>query len=62
MRQTTREQMLHLKKGDTFYVNGERHKASVDSHMSEDASCDEFIVYDESGDGWFETDFPTEEL
>ncbi len=54
---TTPEEMKNLKNGDTFYIRGERHVASGDSHMSGDASCEEYIVYDENGTSWFETDF-----
>ena len=54
---TSAEEMKELKAGDVFYVRGERHTAQSDSHPSGDASCDGYIVYDESGKGWFETDF-----
>ena len=55
---TTRVQMQELKKGDEFFVNGKRHIATTDAHVSGDATCDEHIVYDEKGEGWFEKDFP----
>ena len=55
---TTRVQMQGLKKGDEFFVNGKRHVATTDAHVSGDATCDEYVVYDEMGEGWFETDFP----
>ena len=58
METTTKSQMKRLVKGDVFYVNGEKHTTSVDSHLSGDASCDEYIVYDENDEGWFESDFP----
>lgn len=57
---TTRKQMQELVEGDVFYVNGEKHTVSVDSHLSGEASCDEYIVYDENDEGWFESDFPDE--
>ena len=55
---TTRRRMRGLLKGDTFFVYGKKHVAAGDSHLSGDSTCDEFIVYDENGDSWFETDFP----
>ena len=58
MKNTTRRQMQELLEGDKFVVNGEEHVASVDSHLSGDASCDEYIVYDENDNSWFESDFP----
>ena len=57
MMNTTPEEMKNLKNGDVFYVKGERHVASCDSHQSGDASYDGYIVYDEKGNGWFEEDF-----
>jgi thymidylate synthase (FAD) len=54
---TSPEDMKKLKNGDVFYVKGERHTAVCDAHLSGDASCDEYIVYDENGTSWFETDF-----
>lgn len=57
---TTRREMKELREGDVFFVNGVRHVASTDSHLSGDASCQEYIVYDEEDEGWFETDFPEE--
>ena len=54
---TTKNQMKSLMVGDVFYVNGEKHTASSDAHLSGDASCEEYIVYDEDGEGWFESDF-----
>ena len=50
--------MKTLKKGDTFVLNGVAHTASCDSHICGDASCDEYVVYDEDDEGWFEPDFP----
>lgn len=52
--------MMNLKKGDTFIVNGEKHTASVDAHLSGDASVDCYIVYDENDESWFDDDFPDE--
>lgn len=54
---TTREQMRNIKKGETFFVDGEMRTASTDSHLSGDASYDGYIVYDENGESWFEEDF-----
>lgn len=55
---TTREEMRYLEDGDLFFISGEEHTADGDSHLSEDASCDEYIVYDEAGNSFFESDFP----
>ena len=55
---TLREEMRNIKTGDKFYIYGQEHTASADAHLSGDASCDEFIVYDENGESWFESDFP----
>lgn len=55
---TTRKEMKGIKEGDTFVLNGITHTASSDSHLSGDASFDEYIVYDEDGEGWSESDFP----
>ena len=60
MKNTTRRKMQKLLKGDKFIVYDKEHTASSDSHISGDASCDEYIVYDENGNSWFETDFPIE--
>ena len=60
MKNTTRRQMQELLEGDKFVVNDDEHVASSDSHLSGDASCDEYIVYDENGNSWFESDFPDE--
>ena len=49
--------MKKLKTGDVFWVNGQMHKATVNSHQSGDSTCDEYIVYDENDEAWFETDF-----
>ena len=54
---TTKEEMKKLKDGEWFVVNGERHRAVGDSHMSGDSTCDEYIVYDNHGNSWFENDF-----
>ena len=54
---TTRTQMKKLKEGDEFYVYGERHIASEDSHPSESSGYDGYIVYDEDENSWFEEDF-----
>ena len=55
---TTREEMRLLREGDVFYVGGAQHTANGDAHPSGDASYDGYVVYDESGEGWFEEDFP----
>ncbi len=55
---TTRRQMQDLLEGDVFYVGGKEHTASCDSHLCGDASVDEYVVYDEDDNSWFETDFP----
>ena len=57
---TTRREMKELREGDAFFVDGIRHIASTDSYLSGDATCDEYIVYDEDNESWFETDFPEE--
>ena len=57
MLDTTPEKMRSLKKGDIFFIHGELHYAQCDSHLSGDACCDEYIVYDEHGTSWFERDF-----
>lgn len=54
---TSRHEMRNLHDGDTFYVNGEKHTAKGDSHLSGDASYDGYIVYDENDNSWFENDF-----
>ena len=55
---TTRAEMRNLQKGDLFYAQGVPRIAAYDADLSGDASCDEYIVYDENGNSWFETDFP----
>ena len=55
---TTRSQMKELREGDEFFIKGIQHVACVDSHLCGDATCGEYVVYDEDGEGWFETDFP----
>ncbi len=58
MKNTTREEMRSLKVGDTFWINGTRHTASAAAALCGDAEfSDEFIVYDENDEGWFESDF-----
>lgn len=57
MLDTSCEDMKDLRKGDCFYIKGVRHIASSDAHLSGDATCDEYIVYDEDGNSWFEKDF-----
>ena len=57
-RTTLRWDMENLRKGDTFYVNGEEHVAACDTHYSGDASYDGYIVYDESGESYFSDEFP----
>ena len=54
---TTINEMKNLKSGDLFWINGEMHKAVGNAHMSGDSTCEEYIVYDENGEGWFEEDF-----
>ena len=54
---TTKEAMKKIKRGDKFTVNNIEHIASTDSHLSGDSTCDEYIVYDEDNEGWFENDF-----
>ena len=54
---TSAREMKKLKDGDSFWINGVMHKAVGNAHLSDDSTCDEFIVYDEDGEGWFETDF-----
>ena len=51
------EDMRKLLKGELFFVNGASHIASTDAHISGDASYDGYIVYDEAGNSWFESDF-----
>ncbi len=58
---TTKRQMQDLCEGDTFYVNGEQHTAAYDAGLCGDASCEEYVVYDENGESWFESDFPESE-
>lgn len=55
---TTRKEMRDLMLGDEFTVNGQKHTASTDAHISGDSTCDEYVVYDENDGGWFESDFP----
>lgn len=57
MMYTTASEMRNIKSGDLFLVNGEVHRAIGNAHISGDASCEEFLVFDENGEGWFETDF-----
>ncbi len=57
---TTWQEMRNLRNGDVFYVNGEKHIAADDSHLSGDASYDGYVVYDENGESFFETDFPAD--
>ena len=54
---TSINDMKKLKSGDSFWINGEMHRAIGNAHMSGDSTCEEYIVYDENGEGWFETDF-----
>ena len=53
---TSRKRMRSLIMGEVFYINGERHVVSVNPHLSSVLS--EYIVFDENGEAWFETDFP----
>lgn len=58
MKNTSREEMRNLKAGDTFWINGIEHTASVAAALCGDAEfSDEFIVYDEDDEGWLESDF-----
>ncbi len=54
---TSPDEMKKLKRGDVFYVQGERHIASCDAHLCGDASYKGYIVYDENDVSWFETSF-----
>ncbi|WP_278951057.1 hypothetical protein [Anaerobutyricum hallii] len=54
---TSINDMKKLKSGDSFWINGKMHRAIGNAHMSGDSTCEEYIVYDENGEGWFETDF-----
>ena len=54
---TTVNEMKKLKSGDLFWINGEVHRAVGNAHISGDSTCEEYIVYDENGEGWFEEDF-----
>ena len=54
---TSVREMKNLKEGDEFWVNGEKHIASCESHLCGDATVDEYVVYDENNEGWFESDF-----
>ena len=54
---TTKTDMKKIKRGDKFTVNNIEHIASTDSHLSGDSTCEEYIVYDEDNEGWFESDF-----
>ena len=54
---TTKDDMKRLVHGDLFCINGEQHIAVGDSHISGDSTCDEYVVYDEEGNCWFESDF-----
>ena len=54
---TTVNEMKKLKEGDLFWINGEVHRAVGNAHISGDSTCEEYIVYDENGEGWFEEDF-----
>lgn len=58
MKNTTRSEMKNLKRGDTFCINGYTHTALTDTCLCEDPDyADEWVVYDEHGEGWFEDDF-----
>ena len=54
---TTVEEMRQIKTGDIFFLGDKAHLASTDAHPSGDASYTGYIVYDESGNAWFEEDF-----
>ena len=55
---TTIAEMTEIKDGDTFVYNGTEHIADGDAHLSGDASCDEYIVYDTDGESFFQFEFP----
>lgn len=57
VRNTTVEEMMRLKAGDRFVINGKSYTASTDTHISGDASYDGYIIYDEDGESWFDSDF-----
>ena len=57
VRNTTVEEMMRLKAGDRFVINGKRYTASSDAHIPEDASYDGYMVLDEDGESWFDSDF-----
>lgn len=60
---TTVSEMKRLKKGDKFTVYNEEHIAYSDAHQSDDSSYEEFLVYDEVGNAWYEFDFvPDKEI
>ena len=53
---TTVTQMKKLKQGDVFVLpNNETHTASTDAAYNGDCDC--WIVYDEYGNSWFDSDF-----
>lgn len=54
---TSPNEMRELKKGDAFYVRGERHIANCDAHLSGDSTYEGYIVYDEEGKSYFEDEF-----
>lgn len=55
-----KDNILDIRKGDKFIVNGEIHTASTSAHVCTDSSYSGWIVYDEDGEGWFEEDFDGE--
>lgn len=52
---TTKREMRGLKDGDVFIIDGVKHTADGDAHELEDDG--EYVVYDENGASWFESDF-----
>lgn len=53
---TDQYQMELLKDGDTFYANGEKHRA--DGETVYDEITKECYVVDENGKRWYENEFP----
>lgn len=55
---TTRREFRALRDGDTFAIDGETHVAAGDAHYSGDADFNGYIVYDTTGESFFEDEFP----
>lgn len=45
-----------IRKGDTFFTDGEPHIAACDAHRSGDASYDGYLVYDKEDESYFPED------